>query len=213
MKLVIFSDTHTCHNQLTDTVLPEADAIICSGDISYKGYKHEVLDFLEWFNSLKQYKYKIFIAGNHDFLFEDSDLTSEVLEKYPDLIYLKDSSIEIDGKIFYGSPVTPFFHNWAFNVWPKDLAKVWETLPEKIDVLITHGPPYGVLDKCISGDVVGDPFLLDKIKQIKPIIHCFGHIHESYGFKKIDNLDTIFINSSVLNEKYQVKNKPVIINI
>ena len=70
-KITFISDTHGKHHEITDD-LSGGDILIHAGDIMNSGrHKEEALSFLEWFNSLDNYKHKIFIAGNHDRLFEN----------------------------------------------------------------------------------------------------------------------------------------------
>ncbi|MCL7421771.1 MAG: hypothetical protein M8364_12785 [Methylobacter sp.] len=127
-------------------------------------------------------------------------------------IYLEDSGIEIDGVKFWGSPWQPFFCNWAFNLprGPK-LAAVWAKIPEDIDVLITHTPPYGILDKIDDGESVGCEDLSEALKRVKPKIHVFGHIHESYGVLEQDG--TIYVNASLNNGYYHLVNAPIVVDL
>jgi len=204
MKFVSISDTHCRHRNLK---LPKGDVIIHAGDISNRGDKSEVIDFLAWFGKLN-YKYKIFIAGNHDFFFEKNKLP--IIEKLvpPDVIYLKDSGIVIEGLSIWGSPVTPWFFNWAFNKHRgAAIRKHWNLIPTDTDVLITHGPPYGILDAVINQRRAGCKDLLEKVQEIKPKVHVFGHIHESYGMQNKGGIK--FINGCLLNEGYELVNKPI----
>ena len=207
MKLVFISDTHTKHR---DLIIPDGDAVIFSGDLSTRGYIDEVKEFLDWLSELP-HKHKIFIAGNHDFLFDNhKNIAKELI---PDNVhYLEDSGIILDGIHFYGSPVTPYFHNWAFNRTSAKIIPHWDAIPEGVDVLITHGPPENILDKVVRGGAnVGCPHLLEAVERIKPAIHVFGHIHEAYGVMKVNG--TTFINASVLNERYLLVNEPVVFEI
>jgi len=209
MKIILISDTHNQHGGLE---LPEGDMIIHAGDVSSRGVKSEVENFLTWYSSLS-YKYKIFIAGNHDFFFEDR--TREIInEIIPDnVIYLDDELVIIEGIKIWGSPVQPWFHNWAFNRQRGvDIKKHWDLIPSDIDILITHGPAYKILDKVKYGnDFVGCEDLLEKINEIKPKIFVCGHIHEAYGKMQIGN--TMCYNASVLDERYKLVNKPFVIEI
>ena len=208
MKIVAISDTHGKHHQIS---LPEADMIIHAGDVSSRGSEVEVNNFLKWYASL-DYKYKIFIAGNHDFFFEQED--AEIIQSIiPDnLIYLNDSGIEIEGINIWGSPIQPWFFNWAFNRQRgEDIQKHWEIIPQNTDILITHGPPKSILDMTFNGEEVGCEDLLNTVLEIKPEHHIFGHIHEAYG-KKMKH-DIQFINASTLNLKYQVANQPIVFEV
>jgi Icc-related predicted phosphoesterase len=211
MRVVVISDTHNQHRKL---LLPEGDMIIHCGDVCGRGTSTEVYDFIKWFSSLP-FKYKIFIAGNHDFYFEKKGI-SELQEELDEnnIIYLNDSSIEVEGIKFWGSPVQPWFYNWAFNRQRgEDIKKHWDLIPDDIDILITHGPPKGILDITQNGDNVGCEDLFQAIERVKPKYNLFGHIHEAYGIYDTIYSDTIFINASVLNENYQLVNKPIIIDI
>lgn len=200
MKFVIISDTHGRHHQLS---LPEGDVVIHAGDVSGRGLLPEIRDFLNWFEKLN-FKYKIFIAGNHDFYFESIDDFQR-----EGIIYLNDSRMEINGIKIWGSPIQPEFHNWAFNrKRGEEIKEHWDLIPSDTDILITHGPPYSILDKTINLENVGCEELLTKVQSIKPKFHLFGHVHEGYGIDKND-LGTIFINASVLDERYRLKNDPI----
>lgn len=212
MKIVCISDTHNQHHN-KGLILPEGDCIIHAGDVSGRGYRDEIVNFLEWFSKLP-YEYKIFIAGNHDFYFEDKSVgeVNELLSKYPEIIYLNDSGVTIEGVKIYGSPVQPWFYNWAFNRRGTDICKHWDLIPLDTQVLITHGPVHGYLDLTLGGDITGCPFLLEKIKELKDLkLEIHGHIHEAYGhYEFADN--TFFINASVLDTNYVMKNKPYLID-
>ena len=157
MKIVCISDTHGHHEKLK---LPEGDLIIHAGDISSRGLRSEISGFLSWFDAL-DFKYKIFIAGNHDYYFEN-ELQITIEDLIPsDIIYLNDSGIEIEGHQFWGSPVQPWFYNWAFNRHRgSDIRKHWNLIPQETDILITHGPAFGKLDVTVRGEHVGCADLL-----------------------------------------------------
>lgn len=233
-KITFISDTHNYHKLLTND-LPGGDILIHTGDISSMGYLHEVNSFCKWFNELDNYKYKIFIAGNHDWFFHDNwkaftefganrhksaprqtaDKINELLDSYKNIIYLQDSSVIIDGLKIWGSPWQPWFHDWAFNL-PRngeELKAKCDAIPSDTDILLTHGPAFGILDdvEYNRGVHLGCEILIEKIKQIKPKIHCCGHIHSGNGYQ-FDG-DTHFINASSLNEDYDYFYKPFSIEI
>lgn len=206
MKIGCISDTHTYHKRVTD--LEGIDLLIHAGDIGMRGTAYEILDFAEWFNAI-EVKYKVFIAGNHDFTFEKapSDFFREKLNG--NTFYLNDDGITIEGINIWGSPVQPWFHNWAFNRQRgADIKKHWDLIPDNTDILITHGPPFGILDRTQRGENVGCEDLLECVNKIKPKYHVFGHIHEAYGFAEKEH--TTFINASVLDERYHLVNDPII---
>jgi len=209
MKICIISDTHGEHKEL---IIPECDVLIHCGDITSLGKEHSVIYFLDWFKSLDQCKYKIFIAGNHDFYFERE--YKKAIALIPDnVIYLQDDEIMIDGVKFHGTPVSLPFHNWAFNRDSAKIRKYWQSIPDDTDVLITHCPPLNIMDLSPWGKVnIGSISLLDEVmNRIKPNVHCFGHLHDCYGIEVINGIT--FINASNLNEDYEISNPPIIIEI
>ena len=134
-----------------------------------------------------------------------------MVKDHEKLTYLQDDFVEVDGVKIYGSPWQPWFFDYAFNL-PRDGEEIyekWQKIPEDTDILVTHGPPQGILD--ISGDPynisdLGCMFLKKRVAEIKPKIHVFGHIHGSYGYKYENG--THFFNASVLDEKRYYTNKP-----
>lgn len=208
MKFVAISDTHCRHRSLK---LPAADTIIHAGDITLKGKKEEVTDFLDWFSAL-QYQYKIFIAGNHDFYFEKESASAIQKLIPPEIIYLNDSACIVEGIRIWGTPVTPWFFNWAFNRRRgEEIVKHWEMIPADTDILISHGPPYGILDEVLNEKHVGCRDLLKTVLRVKPKVVISGHVHESYGMVKRHGIQ--FINAAQLNESYELVNKPVTFQI
>lgn len=217
-ELIFISDTHTKHSLITQQLLDlhssyENSILIHSGDISYKGKLGEVMDFLQWFSGLP-FKHKIMISGNHDFLFErESSLAKDILrDQFPNVTYLQDSGVEIDGLKIWGSPITPWFYDWAFNRFDSEINLHWDMIPEDTEVLITHGPPYKILDKIYSGLNVGCPSLSKRITNLPNLkIHAFGHIHEANGTHLEGNV--IYVNSSIVNLDYEVSNHPILIKL
>ncbi len=212
-KIVFISDTHNKHNYLTSkgmgNILGGGDILVHSGDCTSMGKSHEIKNFLDWFSNT-DFTHKIFIAGNHDFGFElNHDIADEYKEK--GVHYLFDSGVEIDGIKFYGSPWQPEFYDWAFNL-PRGekLAEKWGKIPGDTDILITHGPAHGMLDWTMTGQRVGCEDLFHRIMEVQPKIHVCGHIHCAYGQKSFHGVE--FLNASVLDERYEHANKPIVIN-
>lgn len=208
-KITFISDTHNQHSQIK---IPKSDILIHAGDATGRGTLPEIVSFLNWFEQQPAI-HKIYVAGNHDFLFEkDPYLAKAILAEHSSIIYLQDTSIQIMGLEIYGSPHQPRYHNWAFNKSDFELKNLWAKIPDKVDILVTHGPPLDILDKIDLGDKVGCKWLKQTVlERVKPKVHHFGHIHESYGTLQIDN--TIFINSSICNLMYRPDNKPITIDL
>lgn len=208
MRIVALSDTHCRHKSVK---LPKGDLLIHAGDISYRGKLSEVTDFLSWFGALP-HPHKIFIAGNHDFYFEKASSLQIQELLPPGVLYLNDCGVTINNINVWGSPVTPWFYNWAFNR-PRGAAidLHWNLIPDDTQILITHGPAFGILDTVINGNHVGDKGLLKRIETVKPALHICGHIHEAHG--RVKRGATRFINASILNEKYECVNPPVVVDL
>jgi len=204
MKLVCMSDTHGMHWDIGK--VPDGDVLIHAGDFTKRGSKDDVRDFNAWLGTLP-HEYKLVIAGNHDFwLYRNQAKAQKALSN---CVYLQDSFVNIEGLLFYGSPWTPRFGNWAFmRERGEDLVEKWAQIPSDIDVLITHGPPFGVLDKTARGDYAGCRDLLDRTAYVENKLHVFGHIHEGYGY---DNEDCV--NCSICTVTYQPVNRPIVLEV
>lgn len=203
MRITFISDTHGQHEALQ---LPPADMLVHAGDFTGKGQQAEVESFLEWLGA-QPHTHKVFIAGNHDFLAErDPQLFQSLLP--PGVTYLNDSGLTLEGIRIWGSPIQPWFYDWAFNRRRgPDIARHWALIPDDTELLITHGPAWGILDQLRHGESVGCQDLLQRIQQVKPRIHVSGHIHEAYGAQQVGGVH--YINASVLDERYQLVNPPI----
>ena len=256
MKIGFISDLHTLQNKWYDNLQynhwgweifdewNNLDILIFAGDCTNRGSRIDAQEFMRWFDK-QPAKEKVMIPGNHDFFFDvefrskdyrhDWEDTPEkeindMLLEFPNIHYLNDSGVELFGLKIWGSPITPWFHNWAFNrtrntgydlTFKHDVSdgikKHWDLIPYYTDILITHGPPFGHGDlleprfRRNGEERVGCIDLMNKIKEIKPKINVFGHIHEGYGVTEEDG--TTFINASCLNENYRPVNPPVIIDL
>lgn len=121
MKILAISDTHGFHNEFHKLDFNGIDMIIHAGDISNSKSpsfnEGEVLNFLDWYSSLKV-KHKILVAGNHDTSIEAKLVNPK---EFKNITYLYHESTTIEGINIFGSPYTPIFCNWAFN---KDRSKL-----------------------------------------------------------------------------------------
>jgi len=211
-RLVLISDTHTMHRQI---VVPEADILVHAGDVTYTGKRSQYEDFAAWLNiQSERFKYVVFVAGNHDFAAEH---TLRPLIQNERIYFLNDQGLELDGIKFWGSPYTPRFGQWAFmENRGRDIRRHWELIPTDTDVLITHGPPFGILDESeLTQGHVGCEELEKAVGRIQPNINVFGHIHGAYGHKAgAPNAPyTDFYNAGVVNEDYKVVNEPWVVDI
>jgi Icc-related predicted phosphoesterase len=206
MRIVLISDTHGLHTELQ---VPDGDILIHAGDICMTGGIPEVSNFNIWLGTLP-HRHKIIIAGNHDFSFEKEARASR--KELTNGRYLQDSFVMCEGLKIYGSPWQPWFYDWAFNLERgAEIKKKWDLIPEDVDILVTHGPPFGILDTASDGQSVGCKDLLERVAMIKPKIHAFGHIHPAYGEVEKDGIK--FANCSVCNADYKAINSPIIIDL
>lgn len=214
MKITFLSDTHNLHNQVQ---IEPCDILIHAGDFTNMGYRKEHDSFVEWFEK-QPAEYKILIGGNHDLHLNMSPYKKENTVFNTDefkehgIIYLEDELISIEGINIYGSPWTPKFGDWAFMMPRETIGYMWDMIPDDVDILVTHGPPYGILDQPWGDqEHVGCKSLLDKIMKVRPLYSVFGHIHSGYGAKLFN--DIRFLNVSICGEDYKAQNKPVTIEV
>lgn len=203
MRIVAISDTHSRHKNLK---LPDGDVLIHAGDFSNMGYTSELNAFIDWF-SRQPHPHKILICGNHEVYVETNPAYLEELCRARGITLLNNSGCEIDGVKFWGSPVTPEFNDWAFMRRRFTAIKqTWDLIPEGTNVLITHGPPHGILDELVypngdpKGEFAGCEELRLAVERIKPDIHIFGHIHCGHGEKHLNG--TSFYNVAICDEMY-----------
>jgi|SRR5690606_13062764 len=206
MKIVCISDTHNKHISIK---IPPGDLIIHAGDFTEAGTRAETLNFLRWFSSLS-HTYKILVAGNHDFYLEKN--AASLPEVIPsNIIYLKDSGVCINNINFWGSPYTRGNGSWAFNKKTGDeIMEHWNRIPGDTDFLITHSPPFRILDELDNKKHIGCDKLRQRVKEIAPAYHVFGHNHNDYGIER--TASTVFVNSSSLDDTYRVINAPLVIH-
>lgn len=214
MKIVFISDTHGLHGQMTSPI-PDGDVLVHCGDVSNVGRHDQILNFITWFGS-HPHKHKVFIAGNHDFGLQVKHAqVEEALANLPEgMHYLEDSGVEIEGVKFWGMPWTPRFYNWAFMTWTRDEAiEKAALIADDTEVLITHGPPFGVLDVVTYGGYsVGCPELAMRTGVLKKTVkvHAFGHIHETYG-TEVDGTGILHVNASTCTLQYSPSNVPIVV--
>lgn len=193
VKICAVADSHVCLQNLNPAQIEPVDILTVSGDLTLRGNLKELSLFRQWV-SKQPAKYKVVIAGNHDFCLEDTNsrAEAETVLGGDGIIYLRDSLAEIMGLKIWGTPWQPWFHNWAFNLnRGEDIRRKWDLIPEGLDLLLTHGPPFGFGDRTLRGERVGCEDLLSAIKQVEPKVTCFGHIHEDVGEWQIEDLKLI----------------------
>lgn len=204
IKIAAISDTHGMHELLDYEIeaCGDIDILIHCGDHSGRSTKGSTLRFLEWFGAIKNCKHKVFIAGNHDMWLE-----TEKPELPDGVTYLENSGVVLEGVKLWGTPITPQFGNWAFMGNNEMQKKAFELVPDNLDVLITHGPPYQIFDYTNNNEFAGSGRHLQCLKEKQPKYNIFGHIHE--GSDKVTDervwVNTTCCNVSMLDGAYRQK--------
>lgn len=215
MKITCISDTHNRHKYLQKSDFETTDLLIHAGDFSGNGNRQQTVDFLQWFESL-EIEHKVLIAGNHDFYACSEHFNTILQSVAPSIIYLRNSSTEINGLKIWGSPYSNTFGQWAFMKDDLELADIWETIPEDTDIVITHGPAYGIGDKVLNpqdrlSPHVGSQSLRKKLATLPNLkLHVCGHIHEASG---LYIHDYVTINASTCDLGYIPFNNPISVNL
>lgn len=211
MSITCISDLHGYRPRV-----PGGDLLIVAGDLTARDRFEEFTGFFSWLRDLP-YTCKIVIAGNHDGLIESGKIIFGEDLKSQNIHYLCDSGMEYEGLKIWGSPYTHRFPGqnpacMAFSVKAElQLKDHFDLIPNDLDILITHSPPYGILDQCVNGRA-GSEMLRQAIFRARPRLSCFGHIHEQGGkIVKLDNMT--FVNASVVNEYYENVNQPTLISL
>lgn len=207
-KIVSISDTHGKHRELT---IPPCDILIHAGDATFYGEPHELKDFAIWLNE-QEAGHIVVTFGNHEAWAEKNlEEARRIMKQYcPAINLLINESVNIEGVTIFASPATPFFFNWAWNYARTNeeamfrniehIQHIWNKIPAHTNILVTHGPPYKVLDQTPRGEHVGDYNLLGTLMDLAVDLHFFGHIHHSHGKEERD--DITFYNVAICNEQY-----------
>lgn len=209
-RFVLISDTHGLHRSIHD--MPDGDVLIHAGDISNLGQPRELFEFNNWLGEIKHKYSKIYITpGNHDLTFESH--AAFACSLITNARVLMDNMVEYNGINLYFSPYQPTFCDWAFNLERgQPLKDKWDKIPDNVDILVTHGPPYNILDKTSAGEIVGCEELAKALEtRLRPKVHVFGHIHEGYG--QMQRKDTLYVNASICTERYEPINEPIVVDL
>jgi len=206
-KIATTSDVHSRPFQV-----PECDLLIIAGDLMTVGSMNELIEFNAFLGRNRHlYDQCIVTPGNHDKILErELPLAKTILTNAQILV---DEPYTYAGLKIWASPWTPTFFNWYYmKDRGGDIRQVWDLIPDGLDILVTHGPPYGIMD--VTDGRYGPPQSvgceqlrkkLDTMEQ-PPRYHIFGHIHSGYGQVTIG--DTTFINASLCDEDYKAVNPP-----
>lgn len=214
MKIVCTGDFHGQFP--ADGEMPEGDVLVFAGDIGLNigttRHAHSIEDaiapFDDWLDRQQlSYNLIVGIAGNHDRLLEEAPEVGRQLN----WDYLHDSGLVYDGVKFWGAPWSNKFFDWAFMGNETQLAERWALIPDDTDVLITHGPAYGVNDLAQGRTNVGSKTLRERILEVRPLLHVSGHIHEARGVDLIGG--TVCVNPSYVDGGYRPGHAPVVLDL
>lgn len=212
MRLVLMADTHTFQADLEGKV-PAGDLLIHAGDLGRAGDAAELAEVAAWLRALP-HPHKVVVPGNHDALFEDDP--GQARELFRGLSVLIDEEITVGGLRVYGSPWTPRYHSWSFmKERGPPMASIWARIPYGVDVLVTHGPPRGVLDDASAyrggtwagPDLAGCEELARRVELVRPRVHAFGHIHGQQGV--VERQGTRFVNCTTS----ECEGRPVVLDL
>jgi Icc-related predicted phosphoesterase len=208
LRILALSDTHELHRELDR--LPEADLLIHAGDWTFFSKSVSAIeDFDFWLGEQPIRHRSVLVPGNHEFYLEADRSRRSLTSSATVLI---EESLTVDGLKIWGSPITPL-DGGAFGVSnPEIRAAHYTKIPMDTHILVTHGPPFGILDgKPGTSEHFGCPALLQAVRRIKPLVHIFGHVHIGYGIWQ--SADTTFINASLLGPDGDILNKPILFNL
>jgi Icc-related predicted phosphoesterase len=209
------SDLHGYEPQLEGS-----DLLIVAGDLTGSDQVIQYHRFVDWIDA-QDYRHKIVIAGNHDGILEKHGVSFSEC----DFHYLQDSGCEVEGLKIWGTPWSLWFdginpHCKAFTGSESQLAAKYELIPDDTDILISHGPSWGIHDTLYRSDErVGSPALTSWIAKHVNTLKLFvcGHIHEGHGIHDIrkfqDEMNSshspVLVNASYIDQDYEPVNKPI----
>lgn len=193
MHITMIADTHGSQPQL-----PGGDVLIHAGDLTHVGDLPDINDAAKWLGA-QDYKHKIAIAGNHDWGFVRDPEAARQMMADAGVTYLEDSGCVVEGLKFWGSPWSPTFGNWAFMGTERVLRQQWALIPDDTDVLIVHGPAYGLGDRTSRNVRAGCRDLRVALARVRPLLSVHGHIHEDGGAWSLRHQEdtTWVVNASV----------------
>ena len=203
-RLVLLGDTHGLHRNIQ---VPDGDLLIHVGDFTVLPKSvREIVDFNAWLGELP-HRHKILTPGNHEFLLEADPSKRSLLSNATVLI---NESIEIERFRIWGSPVTPLYSGAFGMSSAADRKRLYAQIPDDIDLLITHGPPYGILDAVPNSTLhAGCRELFEAVIRVRPTLHVFGHIHGTEVVVHTDS--TTFVNAALVGPNGGIDKAPIVL--
>lgn len=207
MKLVCISDTHELHRELE---VPPGDILLHAGDFTFFGRtRRAIVDFNDWLGELP-HRHKVVVPGNHEYLLEGNPEFGRLITNAHLLI---NESVVVEGVRIWGSPLTRHDGGAFGRSHALDRIRIYETIPADTEILITHGPPHGILDTsgAANSAPAGDVELRRAVVRIRPRLHLFGHIHPGYGIRPTRH--TLFVNAALLGADGSLAKRPIVLEL
>ena len=207
LRVVCISDTHELHREL---LVPPGDLLIHAGDFTFFGQDtRAIVDFDRWLGELP-HQYKVVTCGNHESAFEADPGLRRLITS--GTLLLNESAMIGPAKV-WASPLTPHYSGVFGGSNAADRMKAYASIPADTDILITHGPPYGVLDSNPNEypGPAGDRELREAVIRVKPKLHVFGHVHAGYGIRQ--GRHTVFVNAALFGLGGSLENRPIVLEM
>jgi Icc-related predicted phosphoesterase len=204
VRVVCISDSHELHRELN---VPDGDLLIHAGDFTFWNHTSKIRDFNEWLGELP-HRHNVVIPGNHDRAFHTDPRLHTLITNG---VLLINESVQVCGLNIWGSPVTCDDASHGHSK-PEERAHLYARIPKDTDILITHGPPFGVLDREPgSSERHGCTELRKAVVRVKPRLHVFGHVHVGYGTLATEH--TQFVNAALMGWSGDLENRPIVLSI
>jgi Icc-related predicted phosphoesterase len=206
LSLVLLSDSHELHREID---VPCGDILIHAGDFTMFGRSLSAIeDFNAWLGEMP-HRIKIVVPGNHEYFLE-ADQSRRLL--ISNAIVLINEGVEVEGLRIWGSPATPLYGG-AFGLSSsEEQRRLYAHMPATTNVLITHGPPHGILDVAPGSRIhSGSAELLEAVQRIRPRLHVFGHVHGAYGIFETEH--TTFVNAALAGPLGDLAQVPIVLKM
>lgn len=220
IRFVCLSDTHSRPLHVS---VPCGDVLLHAGDFSCSGSAESIADFNAWLQSLP-HTYKVVIAGNHEHTFHAAHWPLlHTIHKHnfayfdakkllTAATYLENSACDVYGYRVWGSPWIRADRPGAFATESEEeLEAIYRGWSGPVDILLTHGPAFTVLDCNTEGKYQGSKALARFIDRVRPLVHVCGHIHEAYGEQSTPA--TLSLNAATCSVAYEALNSPLVFDL
>jgi predicted phosphodiesterase len=207
LKIALLSDTHELHRSAD---VPACDLLIHAGDWTFFSRRlDQIEDFNEWLGEQHAPLGRILCPGNHETYLERDPSLKSLTSNGKVLI---SEPYDIHGLKLFATSVVPLLGTGFGIASAEERSRIYAQIPIETDVLISHGPPYGILD-CAPGDSThqGCRELLKAVRRIRPKLHVFGHVHTGFGLYETEH--TLFVNAALLGPHGDIENRPVMLSM